>query len=70
MALRVNHSGYVAKGEREDFCVTYEGELRGDLARRLLSIADRKRRKPVDLLAQAVEKLIEDDLFAAVIDDG
>lgn len=70
MSLRINHSGYAAKGEREDFHIAYEGRISGDLARKLLGIADRKRRKPVELLAQAIECLIRDDLFSAVIDDG
>jgi hypothetical protein len=60
----------MALEERKPLVIWYEGEIKGDLARKLLDAADRFRRKPVELLAEAVEKLIEDDLFAAVIDDG
>jgi hypothetical protein len=43
--------------------------LRGPLAAALLSEARRRKRRPVDVLADVVETIIQDDLFAAVLEN-
>jgi predicted DNA-binding protein len=44
----------------------YSGELWGPLANRLIEISKREGREPADLVGEAIEKIIEDDLFTAL----
>lgn len=43
--------------------------LRNHLATRLFEEARRRGKRPVDLLADIIENVIADDLFAAVLED-
>ena len=43
--------------------------LKNDLAKKLIQEAAKRNRPPVDLLADVVEAAIEDNLFAAILDD-
>lgn len=43
--------------------------LRDDLARKLLAEAGRRKRPAVDLLADLIETAIDDNLFAAILDE-
>lgn len=45
-------------------------KLEGDLAQKIEAIAARRGQPPVEMLADAVNALIVDDMFDAVIDDG
>lgn len=45
-------------------------KLEGDLAQKIEAIAARRGQPPVEMLADAVNALIADDMFDAVIDDG
>jgi len=45
-----------------------ELELRGPLAERVRRQADKSGTTPVELMADIIETVIEDDLFAAVLD--
>jgi hypothetical protein len=48
--------------------ITVEATLKNGLAERLIQEAAARSREPVDLLAEIVETVIKDDLFAAVLD--
>lgn len=43
--------------------------LRGELARQVIEIAERRRQEPVEMMASVVEVVIRDDMVDAVIDD-
>lgn len=43
-------------------------ELSGALASRLIAEADRRSLRPIDVMADVIETVIKDDLFAAVLD--
>lgn len=47
-----------------------ETTLRGRLAETLMRHADRRRARPVDVLASIVEAVLNDDIVDAVLDDG
>lgn len=49
--------------------IDFSGQLRGPLARKVAQEAERRNREPADLVADLLEKVIEDDLFAAILDD-
>lgn len=58
---RVTHPGV-------DYILEYDGELVGELAKRLIEYAERYRVEPVDLLADLIERVLQDDLVDAVMD--
>lgn len=49
--------------------IAVEIVLRGPLAKKLRAEARKRRRRPVDLFADLVESVLEDDLVAAVLDE-
>lgn len=49
--------------------ITMRIVLRGELARQVIEIAERRRQEPVEMMASVVEIVIRDDMVDAVIDD-
>lgn len=49
-----------------ELCI--ELKLRAELARALLHSAESRKRRPIDLLADIIEKVLMDDLITAVLD--
>ena len=50
--------------------ITVTTKLRGDLATKLEANAARLKRAPVELLADIIQHVLEDDLVPAVLDEG
>ena len=50
------------------FEIDYEGQLRGRLARILADEARKRKKEPAALMADIIELVIEDNLFAAILD--
>ena len=48
--------------------IDFEGQLRGEQAKRLIEHADRYKKEPVELLADIIETVLNDDLVTAVLD--
>lgn len=44
--------------------------MKGETARSCLEIAERRKQRPVDMLADAVKIMIDEDMIDAIIDDG
>ena len=49
--------------------IAVEIVLRGPFAKKLRAEARKRRRRPVDLFADLVESVLEDDLVAAALDE-
>lgn len=59
--------------ELTPFCSTeplyFDGELRAGLAERFAAEAMRRNKSPAELATDLLQTIIEDNLFAAVLDD-
>lgn len=49
--------------------IDLELTLRGDLAKSVAEIAERRRQEPAELLADVIEAVFGDDIVDAVLDD-
>lgn len=55
---------------RETIAISiHELTLRGPTAAKLAKAAERRRREPADLLADIIERAIDDDLIDAILDE-
>ncbi len=47
----------------------FDGKLTGEKAKRLIEYAERYKRSPVELLADIIDKVLEDNLVDAILDE-
>lgn len=53
----------------ETLLIDIQTQLRGELAERLVEEADKRGQRPIDIVADILTAVIQDDLFTAVLDD-
>lgn len=54
----------------EEIEIDLELNIRGEDARRVLEIAERRKQEPADMLLAVLHHAIADDMIDAIIDDG
>lgn len=66
--MKVRHRFHGAPRMGDGYRLRFEGELRSSLAERFATEAERRGKSPAELAADLLQAIIEDNLFAAVLD--